>query len=172
MELIRNRYLLILINWRTWLMWWQCNENLVRWRIPPIDNLSLLLNKHRHVHEHLVQLLDRRLQLHEHLVSEEQSVIRVVRHIYTKLLIRSLINQMISHPSTKVFYPLPFLNSESSQKRGRGKMFTVVRCHWWLPWAAPHCPLYGYVLSVVPLPLPKMMMQFNLTLFYFDLILI
>ena len=45
-------------------------ENL--WQSIPIDDLPLLLNKHRHVHEHLVELLDRRLQLHEHLVPDDQ----------------------------------------------------------------------------------------------------
>ena len=45
-------------------------ENL--WQSIPIDNLPLLLNKHCHVHEHLVELLDRRLQLHEHLVPDDQ----------------------------------------------------------------------------------------------------
>ena len=37
----------------------------------PVHHLPLVLNQHRDVHEHLVELLDRRLQLNKHLVPGE-----------------------------------------------------------------------------------------------------
>ena len=110
-------------------------ENL--WQSIPIDDLPLLLNKHRHVHEHLVELLDRRLQLHEHLVPDDQGSRNLGWNICKSFKLPTIWKQALKVQ----FYTNPPL--------------TVVRCHWWLPWVAPHCPLYGYVLSVVLHPLPE-----------------